>query len=52
MSLKIIAGEFKNHSIKSPDGILTKPTMSLMRKSVFDICQAYVEGAFFRRICL
>jgi len=47
MSLKIIAGKFKNHSIKSPEGILTKPTMSLMRKSVFDICQAYVDGASF-----
>ncbi|MBM3207970.1 MAG: 16S rRNA (guanine(966)-N(2))-methyltransferase RsmD [Chlamydiae bacterium] len=47
MSLKIIAGKFKNHSIKTPEGVLTKPTMSLMRKSVFDICQAYVNESEF-----
>ncbi|NDD58506.1 MAG: 16S rRNA (guanine(966)-N(2))-methyltransferase RsmD [Chlamydiae bacterium] len=47
MSLRIIGGRFKNHPIQSPPGLLTKPTMSMMRKSVFDICQAYVEGANF-----
>lgn len=47
MSLRLIGGKFKNHQIKTPAGILTKPTMSLMRKSVFDICQADVEGSRF-----
>lgn len=47
MSLRLIGGKFKNREIKTPVGILTKPTMSLMRKSVFDICQGQVEGAHF-----
>lgn len=47
MSLRLIGGKFKNHLIKTPTGLLTKPTMSLMRKSVFDICQADVEGSSF-----
>jgi len=47
MSLRLIGGKYKNHPIKTPTGILTKPTMSLMRKSVFDICQADVEESRF-----
>ncbi len=47
MSLKIIGGTFKNRSIKSPTGILTKPTTSLLRKAVFDICQGIIEEATF-----
>lgn len=47
MSLKLIGGKFKNHTIKSPVGILTKPTMSLMRKSVFDICQNHISETRF-----
>lgn len=47
MSLKIIGGIFKSRSLKSPSGNLTKPTTSLMRKSVFDICQGTLEGANF-----
>ena len=47
MSLRIIGGTFKNRPLKSPSGQLTKPTTSLMRKSVFDICQDGVEEANF-----
>jgi len=47
MSLAIIGGEFKGRSLKSPTGLLTKPTLSLMRKSVFDICQFHVEDSNF-----
>ena len=47
MSLRLIGGKFKNHLIKTPAGLLTKPTMSMMRKSVFDICQADVAGSKF-----
>ena len=46
-SLRIIGGRFKNHPLKSPSGSLTRPTMSLMRKAVFDICQMQIEGAHF-----
>jgi 16S rRNA (guanine(966)-N(2))-methyltransferase RsmD len=47
MSLKLIGGKYKNHTIKTPLGMLTKPTMSLMRKSVFDIIQDQIEEANF-----
>lgn len=47
MTLSIIGGEFKGRSLKSPKEFLTKPTLSLVRKSVFDICQSYTEGARF-----
>lgn len=47
MSLTIIGGKFKGRSLQSPQGTLTKPTLALMRKSVFDICQGYLDGASF-----
>ena len=47
MSLAIIGGEFKGRSLKSPQESFTKPTLSLMRKSVFDICQSYIEDSRF-----
>lgn len=47
MSLRIIGGTFKNRPLKSPPGVLTKPTTSLMRKAVFDICQEASQEANF-----
>jgi 16S rRNA (guanine966-N2)-methyltransferase len=47
MSLRIIGGTFKNRLLKCPNTVLTKPTMSLMRKSVFDICQGHLENSYF-----
>jgi 16S rRNA (guanine966-N2)-methyltransferase len=47
MSLRIIGGLFKSRTLKSPSGPLTKPTTSLIRKAVFDICQAKINDAFF-----
>jgi 16S rRNA (guanine966-N2)-methyltransferase len=47
MTLRIIGGTFKGRSLKSPKGPLTKPTTSLLRKAVFDICQQSIEGAHF-----
>ncbi len=47
MSLKIIGGTFKNRSIQSPKGPLTKPTTSLLRKAVFDISQGIISDANF-----
>ena len=47
MSIKIIGGAFKNRGVKAPNTTLSKPTMSLMRKSVFDICQPYIQDAYF-----
>lgn len=47
MSLSIIGGEFKGRPLKSPQESFTKPTLSLMRKSVFDICQSYIQDSRF-----
>lgn len=47
MSLRIIGGTFKNRLLKSPVTDLTKPTMSMVRKSLFDICQGCIENAYF-----
>ena len=47
MSLKILGGSYKNIPLKSPSSKLTKPTTSLMRKAVFDICQGYIQEANF-----
>lgn len=47
MSLRIIGGTFRNRPIKSPKGDKTRPTSSLLRKALFDICQPFIEGASF-----
>lgn len=47
MSLRIIGGSFKGRPLKAPTGPLARPTMSMMRKAVFDICQANIEDSSF-----
>lgn len=45
MNLHIIGGKFKNRSLKTPKKTSVRPTLAIMRKAVFDICQAEVAGA-------
>lgn len=45
--LHIIAGKYKNRKIKSPKSQETRPTTSKLREALFNICQSYVENAFF-----
>lgn len=47
MSLHIIGGKFRSRSLFSPKGVQTRPTSGLVRKAVFDICQADIENARF-----
>ena len=47
MSLRIIGGSLKGRILKAPTGPLARPTMSMMRKAVFDICQSYIQNAHF-----
>lgn len=47
MSLRIIGGKFRNRPIFSPKGIQTRPTSGLVRKAIFDMCQADTENAKF-----
>lgn len=45
MTLKILGGTFRNRSLKTPKGPQTRPTLAILRKAVFDICQQEIEGA-------
>lgn len=45
--MKIIAGEFGGRILKAPKGDVTRPTTSLVRKALFDICMAHTEDALF-----
>ena len=47
MTLRIIAGQFKGHPLKTPKGLSTKPTQEVLREAVFNICQNRIEGANF-----
>ena len=47
MSLRIIAGQFKGRSLRAPKGPSTRPTQSMLRESVFNICQHEIQGARF-----
>lgn len=45
MSFRIISGFLKNRTLMSPKGTQTRPTSGMLRKSLFDICRPYIEGA-------
>jgi 16S rRNA (guanine966-N2)-methyltransferase len=47
MSTRILGGSLKGRLLKSPTGPLARPTTSIMRKSVFDICQSYINDSHF-----
>lgn len=47
MSLRIIGGEYKGIFLNSPKGAQTRPTSSLLRKAVFDMCQFIIQDANF-----
>jgi len=43
--MRIIAGKYKNRAIATPPGLITRPLLSRIRKSLFDILQPYLSGA-------
>ena len=47
MSLRIVGGLFRGRILKSPKGTETRPTTSMLREAVFNICANWVEGARF-----
>jgi 16S rRNA (guanine(966)-N(2))-methyltransferase RsmD len=47
MTLKLIAGKFKGRKLKTPKSSTTRPTQSVLRGAVFNICQNEIEGARF-----
>lgn len=47
MTLRLIAGTFKGRLIKAPTTSSTRPTQSMLREAVFNICQMEIQGARF-----
>lgn len=47
MSIKILGGTFKGIPIKAPSGTSTRPTLSMVRESVFNMSQNKIEEALF-----
>lgn len=47
MSLRIVGGQFRGRVLKSPKGDQTRPTTSMAREAIFNICQEWVHGARF-----
>ncbi len=45
MSLRILGGSLKGRELKMPAGATLRPTMSVMRKALFDICSFHIEEA-------
>lgn len=47
MSLRIIGGEFKGRLLKTPKGNTTRPTQSMVREALFNICQNCITNSCF-----
>lgn len=47
MSLTILGGAFKGRKIQSPKGTQTRPTQSITKAAVFNICASEIENASF-----
>ena len=47
MSLHIIGGKFQNRKLKTAKHLTLRPTMSMLRETVFNMCQNYIENARF-----
>lgn len=45
--MQIIGGEFKKRKLHAPKSVLTRPSKSTLRESLFNICAPYVEDAVF-----
>ncbi len=45
--MQIIAGRFKNHPLKAPKGLETRPTSAKLRQAVFNILQNEIEDTSF-----
>jgi len=47
MSLRIIGGKFQRRKLQTAQSINLRPTKSILRETVFNICQNYIEDAYF-----
>jgi 16S rRNA (guanine(966)-N(2))-methyltransferase RsmD len=51
MTLRITGGSFRNISIKAPKGPFVRPTTSIIRQAVFNICNQKIKRSCFLDIC-
>lgn len=47
VSMKVSGGKFKNHALRAPKGLSTRPSTGRVRESLFNICQFSIEGCAF-----
>jgi 16S rRNA (guanine966-N2)-methyltransferase len=47
MSLRIVGGLFRGRILKSPKGTKTRPTTSMAREAIFNICRDWVPDSRF-----
>jgi 16S rRNA (guanine(966)-N(2))-methyltransferase RsmD len=47
MGMQIIAGKYKNRKIVTPEGLVTRPMLSRIRKSLMDILTPHLEDGRF-----
>lgn len=47
MSLRIVGGLFRGRVLKTPNTDTTRPTTSMLREAVFNICAGYIDNARF-----
>jgi 16S rRNA (guanine966-N2)-methyltransferase len=45
MGIRILGGLYKGKEILTPEGDQTRPITSILRKSIFDSCQFFIEDA-------
>ena len=45
--MRIVAGEVKNHKIKSQKGHMVRPTLERVKESLFGIVNPYIDNAVF-----
>ena len=45
--MQVIAGKFKGQLLKTPKGKATRPTISKVKKSIFDMCMHELEDCHF-----
>ncbi len=43
--MRILAGKYKNRALVTPPGVVTRPMLTRIRKSLFDILQPYLDRA-------
>src|SRR5215210_5122310 len=49
--MRVIAGQFRGRTLKSPPGLNTRPTSDRLRETLFNVIAPRVEGARFLDLC-